>query len=230
MIQVKIEGAQAVKAWLSGQQKQVRFGASLALTRLAGRIKDAMPSVMDQEMDRPTPFSKRGWFVRRATPATLTAIVQLMDRQASYLRWQIAGGTRPAGQRGIKLPGNITLDTFGNIPRGIIAKLKAAAQNGTLGPAIAKRLGAHGNRRKGAAPVQLFLGRPRGRGWEKAPMGIWRRVPGNPGKLVPVVVFEESPAHYKARFNPQRAAANLVARHWRQEFSAALADAMRTAR
>ena len=61
-------------------------------------------------------------------------------------------------------------------------------------------------------------------------MGIWRRVPGNPGKLVPVVVFEESPAHYKARFNPQRAAANLVARHWRQEFSAALADAMRTAR
>jgi hypothetical protein len=231
MIEVKIEGAQAVKAWLAGQQKQVRFGAALALTRLAGKVKDAMPAVMDQELDRPTtPFSKRGWFVRRATPATLTAIVQLMDRQASYLRWQIAGGVRQAGPRGIKLPGNIQLDTFGNIPRGVIAKLKAAAQDGRLGAALAKRINAHGNRRKGAAPLQLFLGRPTGRGWKKAPMGIWRRIPGSPGKLIPIVVFEDSPAKYRPRFRPQEAAREIVARRWADEFSASLADALRTAR
>ena len=230
MITVKIDGAQAVKAWLAGQQKQVRFGAARALTRLAGRVKDALPAVMEQELDRPTPFSRRGWFVRKATPATLTAIVQLMERQASYLHWQIAGGVRQAGPKGIKLPGNIQLDTFGNIPRGLIAKLKAAAQTGALGAAVARRLGAHGNRRKGAAPLQLFLGRPRGRHWQNAPLGIWRRVPGNPGKLIPVIVFEQHPAHYRPRFHPQRAAAGIVARHWREEFSASLADAMRTAR
>ena len=230
MITVKIDGTQAVKAWLAGQQKQVRLGAARALTRMAGRVKDALPAVMEQELDRPTPFSKRGWFVRRATPSTLTATVQLMDRQAAYLRYQIAGGARQAGPRGIKLPGNIVLDTFGNIPRGLIAKLKAAAQNGTLGPAVAKRLNAHGNRRKGAAPLQLFLGRPAGPHWRNAPLGIWRRVPGNPGKLIPVIVFEQRPAHYRPRFNPQRAAAGIVARHWRGEFAASLADAMRTAR
>jgi hypothetical protein len=229
MIQVKIDVA-ATRAWLSGQQKQVRFAAARALTRTAGRVKDAMPAIMDQQLNDPTPFSKRGWFVRAARSDTLTAIVQLMDRQASYLRWQIAGGVRQAGPRGIKLPGNIQLDTFGNIPRGVIAKLKAAAQDGRLGAALAKRINAHGNRRKGAAPLQLFLGRPTGRGWKKAPMGIWRRIPGSPGKLIPIVVFEDSPAKYRPRFRPQEAAREIVARRWADEFSASLADALRTAR
>ena len=54
--------------------------------------------------------------------------------------------------------------------------------------------------------------------------------PGNPGKLIPVVVFEQRPVHYRARFNPEAAARRIVARHWPGEFSASLADALRTAR
>jgi hypothetical protein len=229
MIKVKIEGLDKTLANLRGMQKQVKFAAAVALTRTAGKVRDAMPAVMERELDRPTSFTKRGMFVKPARRDDLQAVVGFMDRQAGYLKYQIAGGTRTPTSRGIKLPGNITLNSFGNIPKGLIDKLKQSAQDGTLGRGIAKKLGA-GNRRKGAAPIQLFYGKPTGRGWEKAPMGIWRRVPGNPGKLVPVIVFEDTPARYRPRFQFARAAMDVVRREWDKQFAAAFDQAMRTAR
>jgi hypothetical protein len=184
---------------------------------------------MQRELDRPTSFTKRGLYVKGATPARLVAEVGLMDRQASYLKYQIAGGTRTPTSRGIKLPGNITLNSFGNIPKGLIDKLKKSAQDGTLGRGIAKKLGVS-SRRKGAAPIELFYGKPTGRGWERAPMGIWRRVPGTPGKLVPVIVFEDTPARYKPRFKFHASAAAIALREWDRQFASAFAEAMRTAR
>lgn len=229
MIKVRIEGLDKTLAHLAGAQKQVRFATAVALTRTAGAVKDAMPAVMERELDRPTSFTKRGMFVQRATPAKLTATVGFMDRQASYLKYQIAGGTRTPTARGIKLPGNITLNSFGNIPKGLIDKLKQSAQDGTLGRGIAGRLGLK-NRHQAGAPIELFYGKPTGRGWEKAPMGIWRRVPGSPGKLVPVIVFEDTPAKYKPRFRFARAAEEVVRREWDRQFAQAFAEAMRTAR
>lgn len=228
-ITVKVEGLDKTLAHLSGMQKQVRYAAAVALTRTAQDVKEAMPALMERELDRPVAFTKRGLFVRMARPQTLEAIVGFMDAQAKYMALQIAGGTRKPGPHGIKLPGNITLDSFGNIPRGTIAKLKAMAQDGTLAKGIARRLGVS-NRRKGAAPIQLFLGKPQGRGWEKAPMGIWRRVPGSPGKLIPVIVFDEKPVRYKPRFHFHDQASRIVTRRWPDNFDRAMADALRTAR
>ena len=229
MITVRVEGFDQALAKVSGLGKQVKFATAVALTRTAKAVKDAVPAAMERELDRPTPFSKSGLYIQAARPERLQAVVGFMDRQAKYMAFQIEGGTRQAGPHGIKLPGNIQLNTFGNIPKGVIAQLKAAAQSGELSKTIARRLGT-GNRRKGAAPIQLFFGRPAGSRWSKAPIGIWRRVPGNPGKLIPVVVFEQRPVHYRARFNPEAAARRIVARHWPGEFSASLADALRTAR
>lgn len=227
MIKVSIDnGAQR---WLASVEKQVKFAAAQALTRTARAVKDAIPAVMDRELDRPTPFTKRGMFVIPARSNNLQATVGFMDRQAGYLKYQIAGGTRRPTSRGIRLPGNIELNSFGNIPKGLTDKLKAAAQSGQLSKAIGRKIGA-GDRRKGAAPVQLFYGKPTGRGWEKAPMGIWRRVPGSPGKLVPVIVFEDTPALYRPRFKFHEAAADVVSREWDRQFAAAFAEAMRTAR
>ena len=229
MIKVEFSGLDKTLAYLSGMQKQVRYAAAVALTRTAGAVKEAMPAVMERALDRPTQFTKKGLFVKSASPASMTATVGFMDRQASYLRYQIAGGTRTPGRRGIKLPGNIELNSFGNIPRGLIDKLKASAQDGTLAKGLARKLGV-GNRRKGAAPIQLFYGKPTGRGWENAPMGIWRRIPGTPGKLVPVIVFEDTPARYRPRFNFEREAATVVRREWDRQFALAFEQAMRTAR
>lgn len=229
MIRIEVQGLKQLQAHISGMGKQLRYATAVALTKTARAVKDAMPAVLERDLDRPTPFTKRGLYVKNARRDDLTAEVGFMDRQASYLKYQIAGGTRQPGPHGIKLPGNILLNSFGNIPKGMIAKLKQAAQDGSLGRGIAKRLGV-GNRRKGAAPIQLFYGKPTGRGWEKAPMGIWRRLPGNPGKLVPVIVFEDTPAKYKPRFDFKRRAEEVVAREWDKQFARAFDDAMRTAR
>lgn len=231
MIKVEIRNLEIVKANLAGMGRQLAYAASRALNATAKRVADAMPAEIEQAIDRPTPFTKRGVRVLRyANKGNLQATVGFMDAQARYMRLQIEGGTRQAGSRGIKLPGNITLNAFGNIPKGVIDQLKVAAKGGGLSNTIVRRLQAGGNRRKGAAPVELFLGQPRGKGWENAPMGIWRRVEGNPGKLVPVVVFEKKAAHYKPRFDFRKKAEAVVDRHWQAEFNAALAEAMRTAR
>lgn len=228
-IGISTTGLDALKRTVANMEKQTRYATAVALTRTASAVKDAMPDAMDRALDRPTAFTKRGLYVTRAKPSHLLAEVGFKDRQASYLKYQIAGGTRQPTARGIKLPGNIQLNSFGNIPKGLIDKLKAAAQSGQLSKAIGRKLGA-GDRRKGAAPIQLFYGKPTGRRWEKAPMGIWRRVPGQPGKLVPVILFEDTPAKYRPRFDFHREAERVVRAEWDRQFAAAFAEAMRTAR
>lgn len=216
---------------MDGQQKQVKFAAAVALTRTATVIKDAMPAELDRVFDRPTDFTKRGIYVKRADRNTLTAEVGFMARQASYLRLQVSGGVRQPTDRGIRLPGNVQINAFGNIPRGLTDKLKAAAADGTLGTAVKNRLGLSAKeRRKGAAPIQLFYGQPAGKRWAKAPVGIYRRIPGKPGKLVPVIVFEDTPARYKQRLDLMRFAQPIVDREFARQFDKALTEALASAR
>ena len=220
-----------VMAKLSGQQRQVSYAAAVALTRTAAAIKAAMPAELDRVFDRPTSFTKRGIYLRAARRDSLTAEVGFMTRQASYLRIQTEGGTLQPTARGIRLPGNIELNAFGNIPRGLTDKLKAAAKDGTLGNAVMRRLGvAAKDRRKGAAPISLFYGKPAGSRWDKAPIGIYRRVPGKPGKLIPVIVFEDTPARYTKRLDLERFAKPIVDREFQAQFDRALRDALATAR
>jgi hypothetical protein len=234
-MQIKIEhNIDVVMAKLSGQQRQVSFAAAVALTRTAAQIKAALPAELDRVFDRPTPFTKRGIYLKAARRDSLTAEVGFMTRQASYLRIQATGGTRQPTARGIRLPGNVELNAFGNIPRGTIARLKAAAKSGKLGTVVARRLNVDSNRRKGAAPIQLFYGQPTGKGWENAPVGIWRRVPpstpGGKGQLIPVVLFDKTPARYRKRFNFEALGADVMRRRFQANFNTAFASAMRTAR
>lgn len=231
-VSVKTDRAQLLAA-LRGQQKQVDFAIAMALTKTAKAIQEAMPAALDETFDRPTPFTKRGTYVKPARRDDLVAEVGFREIQAKYLKLQAEGGVYSPGESGIKLPGNIQLNTFGNIPKGMIAQLKAAAQNGQLSNAIARRLQAQGNRRKGAEPIQLFFGVPRGRGWEDAPLGIWRRIPGaagGPGKLIPVIVFEDTPAQYKRRLDMEAIATPIVAREFGRLLREAVRRALETAR
>lgn len=220
-----------IMAKLSGQQRQVSFAAAVALTRTAAVIKAALPAELDRVFDRPTSFTKRGIYLKAARRDAMTAEVGFMTRQASYLRLQLSGGTRAPTARGIRLPGNIELNAFGNIPRGLTDKLKAAAKDGTLGAAVSRRLGVSAkDRRKGAPPISLFYGKPAGSRWDKAPVGIYRRIPGKPGKLVPVILFEDTPAKYTKRLDLGNFAAPIVAREFAAQFDRALTEALASAR
>lgn len=213
--------------------KQIKFATAVALTKTATKVKQALPDALDVTFDRPTPFTKQGTYLVKATRDNLVAEVGFKDIQSHYLHLQAEGGTQEPGPAGIRLPGNIQLNAFGNIPKGLITKLKEAAQNGTLAPAIVRRLGVKGSRRKGAAPIQLFYGIPQGKGWEKAPMGIWRRVPGvagGPGKLIPVIVFSDKPSQYKERLDLEKIAEPIFRDNFDKEFEDALLNALATAK
>ena len=223
-----------VSRWIDRLGKQGRFAAAVALTKTAQDVQRAIPAELDKVLDRPTEFTKRGTYIKAARRDTLAAEVGFRPLQAKYMRYQIEGGVVEPKRGGIKLPGNIQLNGFGNIPRGTIARLKAAAKSGNLGGVLSKRLGVEGNRRKGAAPIQLFYGKPTGKGWDKAPVGIWRRVPpatpGGKGKLIPVIVFEDSPARYRRRFDFVGLAQRTVRARFAGHFSTAITNALRTAR
>lgn len=223
----------AITKTLQAQAKQVTYATAVALTKTAAKIRAAVPAGLDEQLDNPTSFTKRGTYLKMANKAKLVAEVGFKPIQSKYLKLQEEGGTQEPGEAGIRLPGNIQLNAFGNVPRGLINKLKASAQNGELSPAIAKRLGVSGSRRKGAAPIQLFYGVPQGKGWEDAPMGIWRRIPGAagaPGKLVPVIIFSDKPAKFKPRLDLGRIAQPVIDKHFETEFLTALKNALATAK
>jgi len=233
-IKVEMDTRQMLAA-LRGQQRQVDFAVAVALTKTAKHIQAAMPQALTRVFDRPTPYTKRGVRVEAARRDNLVALVGFKDVQARYLKMQAEGGTYTPGDAGILLPGNIRLNAFGNIPRGAVDQLKAAAQNGELSATIARRLGAGGNRRKDVAgqPVNLFFGIPRGKGWEGAPLGIWRRIPGadgGPGRLQAVLVFEDTPAQFERRLDMEAIAQPVVRARWEPELDAAIRKALATAR
>ena len=83
-------------------------------------------------------------------------------------------------------------------------------------------------RKRNAAPApSLFYGQPRGLKW---PPGIYRRVPGRPGKLIPIIVFPQRQAKYRQRFDFYRLADQTVQAEWPRKIEAALQYALATAR
>lgn len=221
-----------IARWIGDLEKQVKFSAAVALTRTAKDVQKEIPAELDRHFDKPTDFTKRGTFVTPAKRDNLEAVVGFKDRQARYMAIQIAGGTYSPGGAGIKLPGNIQLDTFGNIPRGMINRLKAAAQSGSLSGALSKKLGTKAGKK--APAVRLFFGQPRGSGWEGAPLGIYRHIPsatpGGSGKLVPVIVFEKKSAVYGRRFDFEGMVNRIAQDRFPGHFNDAFSKAMRTAK
>lgn len=223
MINIKVQGNFGA-GLISGMQRQIRFAAARALTKTAQAVQRAIPAALERDLDRPNQFTKGGTFIVPARREKLEAIVGFKDRQARYMRLQIEGGTRAPGPRGIKLPGDVVLDQYGNIPRGQIAKLIAAARSNKYGRAVRTRLGVNA-RGRAPADLSLFFGQPKGR--PDLPVGIYRRMPHG---LLPVVTFQQKTFRYKPRFKFQDLAARVVKDTFASEFDAALADAMRTAR
>ena len=192
MITVKIEGMAALQARLSGMEKQVKYAAAQALTQTAKKIKDVTPAELDKSLDRPTSFTKRGLYVKPAKRDNLVAEVGFMAKQAEYMRYQIAGGTRNPGAKGLKLPAAIKTNEFGNIPKGLIAQLVAVARKERkLGKVKARRV-AISNK------VALFYGDPADVGGHKFPRGIYKDIDlgGGRRQLVPLVIFPNKTASY----------------------------------
>lgn len=221
-IGVEIKGLAALQARISGLGKQIPFAASKALNATGKAVADAMPAEIEKAIDRPTPFTKKGVAVLSyANKARLETVVGFRRIQAEYMRLQIEGGSsRPPGGR-LKLPAAIKLNEFGNIPKGVIAQLvKVARKEQGLKKATSRRV-------KISAKVDLFYGDPKDQAGKVWPRGIYKAVNG---ALVPLILFPQTTANYKPRFDFHGKAKAIVEREWPKQFEAALAESTRTAR
>ncbi|AKU43289.1 minor tail protein [Rhodobacter phage RcRhea] len=106
-------------------RKQLPFATSLALNEMADELAQEETARMDRALDRPTPFTKRAWAVRRSTKRNLVAAVYARRIQAAYLSKLEDGGDRTPEGRALILPAKLRLNKFGNLLRGAVKRAVA---------------------------------------------------------------------------------------------------------
>jgi hypothetical protein len=125
MLQMSVD-TRAIERRLNDIAKsQLPFAVSLGINDVAGQIVAAEQSSLARDLDRPTPFTKRGLVVSRASKRKLVGVVGFKHIQASYLAIQAAGGTRRAKRKAIVVPVNTRLNKYGNMPRGALKRALA---------------------------------------------------------------------------------------------------------
>lgn len=139
------------------ERKQLPFAASLALNQTVLDIKGNTERRLTKDLDRPTPFTKRGIFTTRSTKRNLVAEVGFKNIQAKYLRWQQDGGTRYPKGRAIVVPVASVVgfkrNKYGNMTRNAVKRALNDPRNfsGTVkGVAGIWRRPKRGKQRKGA--------------------------------------------------------------------------------
>lgn len=258
-IGVEIKGLDAIRASLNGMGKQVDFATAKALTRTAHAVnrgvQDAMRSTFKGGA---TPYSLRAMRVKAATRENLSAIVALRDdAPGKGTPWSKAlghlfnGGPRawkrmegafrrigvlPQGQ--IMVPGSACpLDGYGNPPRSLIVQLiayfNAFNQQGFRANMTDKRRANLAGKRGGKITgVEYFISRGPGMWYgrqQRLPAGIWSRTGTHGSDIKPVFMFVNA-GSYRKLIDLERIARSIVAKVWDVEFTAAMAEAMRTAR
>lgn len=201
--------------------KQYRFAVAKAMTDTVRNARDAMPAQAERDLDNPTPWTNKAFYFKSAQKATLVAEVGIKDIQSAYLKYQVEGGIRRPARKGLRLPAEVELNRFGNIPKGLIGQLVARAKSGRRATKTqAKRFGV-------SSGLDLFYGDP----GSNRPPGIYKRVgKGDRQSLVPVVVFPQQPAVYRKRFDFYGQARRVIARKFEPNLRRAWAHALATAR
>jgi len=125
MFDISVDIRRAERIMTEIGRKQLPFATALALNDTAQDVKVAAEAEVERAFDRPTPFTKRGLFVQRASKSRLTARVAFKDIQSRYLQLQAKGGVRRPTGRALLLPSAIRLNKYGNIAKGAVARLGA---------------------------------------------------------------------------------------------------------
>jgi hypothetical protein len=221
MISVK-SNISEVLGFTARLNRQYEFAVASALTAVVKDVQAAMPAALEADLDKPTRFTKSGFGIAPARKDRLTAAVFAKTAQAQYLRYQIEGGQRQPKRKALRLPGNVQLDAFGNMPPALVRQLIARAKaNKRVTKAQGKRFGL-------SRGLDLFYGDPQ----DDRPPGIYQRVKTSEteSRLIPVVLFPAQPATYRKRFDFKGRARKIVLASLEPRLRAAWARAQATAR
>lgn len=147
------------------QREQVPFAIAQTLNALATDTANAISVQMDQYFDRPTTFtknayiSKRGFKGKYASKRNFEAILIPGEKQAKYLQFQIAGGTRLPKKTAILVPTRKAgLNRYGNISRANQEKIaEGSAPFIKLGRRDGKTPGVYKRRGKRIEPFAFYV-------------------------------------------------------------------------
>ena len=225
------------------QRKHLPFALVLTQTRLAQRVKPGVLAVMKQRLDRPTPTTLNSLFIQMATKARGSK-VYFKDSWVSgvpadaYLQQAVQGGHRPhkrfekaliakglMGSSQYAVPTSAFLNQYGNVSRGTMTRiLSGLGAAETSGGYQANASGSKRSQRKGNAK-RYFSGAVDGE------RGVWeRRTMGKGSAVRPVFLFTNGTPGYRVIFPFFKIAENIVKAHYKAEFTAALGEAIATAR
>ena len=96
---------------LQGFEHKLPTAIADALSHVAFQARQAEIQGLDRYLDRPTPFTKRAFYVTKAYSRRPSAELYIRPLQAKYLQYVIEGGPVKTDE-----PVNIRLNVYGNIP------------------------------------------------------------------------------------------------------------------
>ncbi|QDP47230.1 MAG: putative tail completion protein [Prokaryotic dsDNA virus sp.] len=213
-------------AWTKAVQKQLPFATSVAINNAAFDARKAINAGTKSAFHVPVKFTQSAFLVQKSKKRELTAFVYAQDKKgkdrARYLRFGIAGGTRP--QKGMDAYFENAVPNDGTIPAGAYfmpTSLVKTNASGNVTQATLRRIskGINGDARGG-----FFIGTPRG---GNRPPGIYRR---SRQQLQPYFIATTDRPDYTGRFNIESIGAKVIQRRFGFHFNAALSKAVSTAK
>lgn len=207
-------------AWTKAVQKQLPFATKNAVNDVAFDARVALNSATKGAFHMPVKFTQSAFFTQKAKDKrNVIAIVFAKDEEdrdrARYLRFGIAGGTRPPKGFEVYLRNN-ALNAGG--PYFMPTSLVKTNPSGNITTATLKKITA------GIDKGQFFAGTPRG---GNRPPGIYRR---SREQLHPYFIATTDRPDYTGRFNIEQIGTKVIQRKFGKHFDKALSAAMRTAR
>ena len=213
-------------AWTKAVQKQLPFATSVALNNVAFDARKAINAGTKGAFHVPVKFTQNAFLVQKSKKKSLAAFVYAQDKagkdRARYLRFGIAGGTRP--QKGMDAYFENAVPNDGTIPKGAYfmpTSLVKTNASGNVTQATLRRItkGISGEARGG-----FFIGTPKGGG---RPPGIYRR---SRLQLHPYFIATTDRPDYTGRFNIEAIGAKVIQRKFGIHFNQALSKALSTAK
>jgi hypothetical protein len=105
-------------------RRQLPFAIAQGVNQTAQRVAKAESDNIVATLKNPTPFTRKSVGVKRAKKGSPTAIVFMKDITAAYLQPYETGGVHKLPGTALLNPKDIALNQYGQLPRGIMAKLR----------------------------------------------------------------------------------------------------------
>ena len=240
-----------VEAALGAASKQIPFALARALTSVARSAVGDVQAGMKKSFRNPTAYTLNAFYAKPAKKSDLTAWVGTRENTggkgrsaANYLAPNIEGGPRQfkgmeirIGSQAVGSPQFVIpargadRDSNGNWSRGQIGQMlsRLNSANGE-GQSISANTTRRLHRMKLTLAVtghrsNYFVARAKGNG---APIGIWRLI--SKGNVEPVAIFSVDAPQYGRIFDLQDIVAKSIGQNWPHAVSAAVAEALATAK